>query len=127
MSELYEKLKKTIDAFIEADERGSSSAAAHKDKIAELRKQIEKEKTKPPPSHPALAFGPIAQTISIMVIMALGFNMSGIMCTPDGYYCIETEQRRAMREFAIMLTRITKVAVLYVHICPVSLHHKTKR
>ena len=109
MPDLDEKLKKTIDAFLEADARGSSSAAAHKEEISKLRKQIEKEKKT---VHPALAFGPIAQTISIMGIIALGFNMSGVMCVPDGFYCIETEQRRAMREFAVMFTRITMVAVL---------------
>lgn len=112
MPDLDEKLKKTIDAFLEADARGSSSAAAHKEEISKLRKQIEKEQKKPPPAHPALAFGPIAQTISIMGIIALGFNMSGVMCVPDGFYCIETEQRQAMKEFAVMFTRITMVAVL---------------
>ena len=112
MSDLDDKLKKTIDAFLEADARASSSAAGHKAKIAELRKQIEKEKNKPPPPHPALSFGPVAQTVTAMAIIALGMNLSGIVCVPDGVVCVETEARRGMREFAVMFTRLAVVSVL---------------
>ena len=41
MSDLDDKLKKTIDAFLEADARASSSAAGHKAKIAELVRDLE--------------------------------------------------------------------------------------
>lgn len=114
--ELDEKLKKTIDAFLEADARGSSSAAAHKEEITELREQIEKEKNKPPPSHPALAFGPISQTVVAMGVIALGLNLSGVMCVPDGIFCIESEGRRAAREFAVVFSRLTMAAILFVDV-----------
>ena len=51
--ELDDKLKKTIQSYIEAEERGSGSAAAYQAKIVELRKEIELEKLKKPPIHPA--------------------------------------------------------------------------
>ncbi|OCF30657.1 hypothetical protein I316_07705 [Kwoniella heveanensis BCC8398] len=71
MSSLRDKLKKAEKDLAAAKERGSSSVPALEDKVEKLKKELEK-----PQPHPALQFGPIAQSIVIMVALTLGMSAS---------------------------------------------------
>ncbi|WVF72615.1 hypothetical protein IAT40_007433 [Kwoniella sp. CBS 6097] len=71
MSGLRDKLKKAEKDLEAAEKRGSSSVSALQNKVDKLRKELEK-----PQPHPALQFGPIAQSIAIMVALTLGMSAS---------------------------------------------------
>ncbi|WVQ99830.1 hypothetical protein IAU59_006973 [Kwoniella sp. CBS 9459] len=71
MSSLRDQLKKAEKDLAAAKERGSSSVPALEEKVDKLQKELEK-----PQPHPALQFGPVAQSIAIMVALTLGMSAS---------------------------------------------------
>ncbi|WRT68206.1 uncharacterized protein IL334_005181 [Kwoniella shivajii] len=69
MTGLVARLKKAEKDFETAKERGSSSADAYEERVNKLRKELEK-----PQPHPELQFGPVAQSIAVMVMISLGMS-----------------------------------------------------
>ncbi|OCF75993.1 hypothetical protein I204_03290 [Kwoniella mangroviensis CBS 8886] len=69
MSSLAEQLEKAEKALEAARERGSSSVEAYEEKVGKLKKELEKLQP-----HPELQFGPIAQSIAVMVALSLAMS-----------------------------------------------------
>ncbi|WWC71758.1 uncharacterized protein I206_105717 [Kwoniella pini CBS 10737] len=70
MSTLKEQLKKAEKGLEAAKERGSSSVEAYEEKVEQLKKELKK-----PQPHPDLQFGPLAQSIAIMVALSLAMSV----------------------------------------------------
>ncbi|WWC63069.1 uncharacterized protein I303_105668 [Kwoniella dejecticola CBS 10117] len=69
MSTLKDELKKAEKALAAAKERRSSSVGVYQEKVEKLKKELEK-----PQPHPELQFGPVAQSIAVMVALSLAMS-----------------------------------------------------
>ncbi|GFZ49327.1 hypothetical protein JCM24511_07447 [Saitozyma sp. JCM 24511] len=98
MSTTAEQLEKILKRIEAEEEAGTGKADRYEAQAMELKKKLKKEEKAGPPVHPALQFGPVTQTITIMAVISLA--MSATPLPPQ------------MLPFYQLFSRLTIIAVI---------------
>ncbi|KAK4685061.1 hypothetical protein P7C73_g5092, partial [Tremellales sp. Uapishka_1] len=108
MSSLKKKLAAEEEKLENALAKGSTTSADRSAaKIFELQKQIKKEE-KATKSHPALTFGPLSQTVSIMFAITMGLSVA-----PLPYPLIPFYQLFSRVTIVAVICLVTYTSIIY--------------